>query len=352
MSDGLEELRKRIDQLDTDLLALLKARAEAARAIGSLKEAGQGSFFDPGRERKVLDRILQKNAGAYPPEALVAIYREIISASRGLETKMVVGFLGLAGGFAEFAATKRFGSSPKLKAYEKARGLFRDLGAGHLDFAMIPRDVGDEDRALQSFDLFFDHEVLIFGEYVLRQGYAHLKSPQAGEKATIFGHPTALGRCQGFLSSQSCVVRAVGSSREAADLAVQEDGHALGPEHLQQLGKLDLVAPLVEDEPSPRHRFLILGRTPAPASGHDRTSMVCVLANEPHALSKLLDSFSSRGVNISWLEIRESRHRPWEHAFFLEVDGYQDSPEVKEAIDDAKAQAAHLQLLGSYPIER
>jgi chorismate mutase/prephenate dehydratase len=348
MSDPLRELRQRIDDLDRRLLDLLVERAQAARAIGAVKsETGTGPL-DPGRERGVLDALLARNAGRFPPEALVAIFREIISASRALEAPIAVGYLGRPGGFAALASARRFGRSSSLVAYGDPVRLFRDLEAGLIEHAVLARDVGDEDPALDHFDLFLENRVSLFGETFLRQGYALLGRGPFPPR-TLYGHPAALARCRGLLDRcPDATVVATAGSREAVEAVRGEGEAALAPAEIA--GHLEVLRRSAEDGADPSRHFLILARTSPGRSGRDRTALVCVLPNRPGTLLALLEAFAAQAVNVSWIETRESR-RSWEHTFFVEVDGHREDPPVAAALGAARDLAAHLAVLGSYPVE-
>ena len=354
MSERLARLRTRIDDLDRRLLELLIRRAEAARAIGGLKARTGSTVLDPGREREILGRLETLNAGRYPPEALTAIFREIISASRALEAPITVGYLGRPGGFAELATRRRFGSGATVSAYVDAAHLVRDLDTGRVEYALIAREVGDEDPALDTFDLFLDARVTLFGEFVLARGYAVLmKGPRKAERpSVVYGHPGALARCREWLAAhpEATVIAAAGS-REAAAAVTRRGEAALAPASLADGRKLVVAASSVEDDPDPRRRFFLLARTAPRRSGRDRTALVCVLPNRPGVLAGFLTVFADHRANVAWIEIRESRHRPWEHAFLIEVDGHTADPGVKRALAAAGEIASHLQVLGSYPVE-
>ncbi len=352
MSDSLDALRARIDALDRKLLELLVERAEAARAIGSLKAERGATVLDPGRERQLLERLHRLNQGRYPPEALTTVFREILSASRSLEAPIAVGYLGRPGGFAEMMTARRFGASSTLEPFRDPAALLGALDAGRMEYALIAREVGDEDPALTNFDLFLEHRVTLFGEAVLHRGYALLTLDGAGPVRRIHGHPAALARCRGLLERhpEATVLATAGSREAAANLATGEDA-ALAPEHLADGRRIVVAESGAEDEAAPRRRFLILARSAPPRSGRDRTALVCVLPNRPGALADLLRRFTAAGANLAWIEIRESRHRPWEHAFFLELDGHAGDPATAAALREAAAAASHFQVLGSYPVE-
>jgi chorismate mutase / prephenate dehydratase len=84
----LAELRERIDALDRQIVALLNERAELGRAAGRAKAAaGRRAVKDADREREVLLRVAMTNEGPLASADLLAIYRRIMAAVRGLEAR-------------------------------------------------------------------------------------------------------------------------------------------------------------------------------------------------------------------------------------------------------------------------
>src|SRR4051812_14329582 len=96
MSEEIARLRIEIDRLDEELAAALNKRAELAKRIGVLK--GGAAPYRPERESEILRRVAQKG-GALGAERLTAVFREIISACRGLEEAIRVSYLGPEGTF-------------------------------------------------------------------------------------------------------------------------------------------------------------------------------------------------------------------------------------------------------------
>ena len=82
--ETLQQLRKRIDQVDRRLLRLLNQRAGLALRVGRLKKRHGRSLFDPRRERAILRRLTSANHGPLPAQAVRAIYREILRQVRRL----------------------------------------------------------------------------------------------------------------------------------------------------------------------------------------------------------------------------------------------------------------------------
>ena len=94
VNEELLPLRNKIDGLDSELVRLLNERAEVAKAIGEIKAKAGLPVYRPEREAEVLKKICGKNEGPLPNESLVAIWREVMCACRGLESELKVAYLG------------------------------------------------------------------------------------------------------------------------------------------------------------------------------------------------------------------------------------------------------------------
>lgn len=83
--DALDELRRRIDALDEQLVALLNQRARCALEIGRLKEAAGVPVYQPTREAEVLTNVRSHNAGPLDAVAVTRLFERIIDEARRLE---------------------------------------------------------------------------------------------------------------------------------------------------------------------------------------------------------------------------------------------------------------------------
>jgi len=81
----LEELRKRIDELDRQLVELLNERARAAKMVGHLKVATSLPVYEPAREKVVYTNVRAANKGPLPDIELTHIYERIIDVMRALQ---------------------------------------------------------------------------------------------------------------------------------------------------------------------------------------------------------------------------------------------------------------------------
>ena len=101
----LDRLRKNIDKIDDEMLALLNRRSEIVIEVGNIKRTQKSRFYKPDRERQILERLTSHNKGPFPNDALKTIYREILSASVSLEEPLKVSCLGPLATFTHLAAS-------------------------------------------------------------------------------------------------------------------------------------------------------------------------------------------------------------------------------------------------------
>jgi len=95
-------------------------------------------------------------------------------------------------------------------------------------------------------------------------------------------------------------------------------------------------------------RFFVLEKNPGPVEGANKTSIVFATKNVPGALHKCLGEFASRNVNLSKLESRPRRNKPWVYVFYADFDGSMDDPNCHAAIGGLLKTGAFVKILGSY----
>jgi chorismate mutase/prephenate dehydratase len=360
MSDALKkelaEVRGEIDAIDAQLLDLLNRRARCAQKVGEIKAAhGEGGFiYRPEREAQVLRRIQDMNAGPLPDESVTWFFREVMSACLSLERPLTVAFLGPLGTFSESASTKHFGHAAQLQPQTSIDDVFREVEAGHADFAVVPVENSTEGAIGRTLDLLMTSPLRMCGEVVLPI-HQHLMTREASLEtiAKVYSHAQSLAQCHEWLNRSLPKAQRipVGSNAQAAQLAAAEAGTAaLAGEAAAERYGLPVLVGNVEDEPNNTTRFVVLGRQEAGPSGRDKTSLIMSAPNRTGSLCELLAPFSDAGVSMTRLESRPARHTLWEYVFYVDVDGHRDDPRVARALAELARRAAYLKVLGSYPV--
>src|SRR5437016_12026194 len=165
MSDEIEKLRREIDALDDQLAGLLNRRAGLAQRIGALKSGAPA--YRPEREIEILRRIT-KHPGVLPAERVAAVFREVISACRGLEEAIRVSYLGPGGTFSEQAVGKHFGRAVEGQPSGSVDDAFRRCEPGAVQFASLPVANPTEGAVGRTLDLLLATPLRICAEIELR----------------------------------------------------------------------------------------------------------------------------------------------------------------------------------------
>jgi len=353
MADDIDKLRTGIDALDAELLALLQRRARLAQRIGALK--GGAPAYRPEREAQILRRVAEQPGEPLPAGAALRVFREIISACRGLEQGLRVAYLGPEGTFSEQAVRKHFGGAVEAGAAASIDEVFRRCESGAAEFAVVPAENSTEGAIGRTLDLLLLTSLRICGEVELRIQQNLMARGELRALKRVYSHAQSLAQCHGWLNQNLPGAERipVASNAEAARRASEEAGAgAIAGEAAAARYQLELLARSIEDDPNNTTRFLVLGDLDAAPSGHDRTSLVMSAENKPGAVHALLGPLAQNGVSMTRIESRPSRALrsvPWEYVFFIDIDGHQHDARVAAALEELRRRAPFLKVLGSYP---
>jgi chorismate mutase / prephenate dehydratase len=355
----LQELRNEIDSLDRELLELLSRRAALAQEVGELKKREGSVTFRPEREAQIIEALKARNRGPLRTESVAPIWREIMSACRALETPTRVAYLGPAGTFSELAALAYFGSSIVPVPCASIDEVFRTATAGAADFGVVPVENSTEGVVARSLDLFLTTPLAIIGETSLFVRHNLLRREDSLQGITaVCAHPQALAQSHAWLSHHlpQAERRPVASNAEGARMASLDASlAAVASERASSEWGLHVVAPAIQDDPHNRTRFAIVAhpeQQPQPAaSGHDCTSLVVSVVNQPGAVHDMLVPLKLHGVSMSRFESRPARSGQWEYYFYIDIQGHPDVPNVAAALKKLRSVCAFFKLLGTYPID-
>ncbi len=350
----IEDLRNRIDAVDDEILELLNERARLVERVGELKQARQQNFYVPSRERAIVDRLVARNEGPFPSEALRHVFQEVFSACLSLEKGLRIAYLGPEATFTHAAVKYQFGLSAQAIPVGSIAGVFQEVERGGAEFGVVPVENATEGVVTHTLDTFLESPLRISSEIVLRISHCLLARHglDISKIERVYSHPQALAQCREWLKTNlpRATLMEASSTSEAARRA-REDAQsgAIASELAAVLYELQVVRKTVEDLAENATRFLVIGRDQAKRTGNDKTSILAVIPDGPGALFHLLRPFAENGVNLSKIESRPTRRRAWEYAFFLDLDGHETDGPVARAIEGIKGQAPFVKVLGSYP---
>jgi chorismate mutase/prephenate dehydratase len=351
---SLAPLREQIDRIDAQVLALINRRARLASRIGQAKRKEGGNTYVPGREAQVVARLATLNRGPLPNEAIAAIYREIISASRALEEKLRIAYFGPVATYTHQAAREQFGAQADYLPASMIPQVFAEVERGEADYGVVPMENSSEGAVAITLDMFVDSPLKIIAERFLEIRHCLLsRTPQRDKIKRVMAHPQALAQCRRWLAANlpGVATEEVSSNARAAELAVEQPHIAaiagrLAAEHY----KLKIVAANIQDQAANFTRFAVLGRESQASqpTGHDKTSLLLSVRDEVGVLYRTLKPFADNTINLLRIESRPLKGRPWEYLFFIDVEGHVTDAPLAQALRDIMPLCAWVKVLGSY----
>ncbi len=351
----LSDLRQRIDSVDKQIQDLIAERAGYARQVGvakgPLKQAID--YYRPEREAQVLRAVADRNAGPLSNEELLRVFREIMSACLAQQNPLKIAYLGPEGTFSQAAVQKHFGHSVITIPMASIEEVFGEVENGNADFGVVPVENSTEGAVHHTFDMFLTTPLKICGEIELRVHQNLLsRAVDMSQIERVYSHAQSLAQCRSWLRRNLPKAEkiAVSSNAEAARRARNaEDAAAIAGLSAAQVYGLKVLAPNIEDRPDNTTRFMVLGRELFPPSGHDKTSLLLAIKDQPGALYQLLTPLANHGVSMTRIESRPARGAKWEYVFFIDVEGHVENGPLQAALADLGPVAAQLKVLGAYP---
>jgi chorismate mutase/prephenate dehydratase len=140
------------------------------------------------------------------------------------------------------------------------------------------------------------------------------------------------------------------STAKAAQMAAEDPkAGAIASSFASHLYGLKAIESQIEDYFHNYTRFLVLGRQVGERTGRDKTSLLFSISDSPGTLYQVLRPFSAKSINLTKIESRPIKDKPWEYVFFLDFEGHALDSHIHETVNELKKNVLFLKLLGSYP---
>ncbi len=349
----VNDLRKRINELDLQFVKLLDERADLVKGIGNYKKEHNIPVYQPGREKEIQDRILKASKKSFPTDALLHIFTEIVSAGRALEEPTHIGYLGPEGTYSELATRKQFGSSVISHSMPTIPDVFRAVENGKVKYGLVPIENSLEGTVNITLDEFVDSPVQIIGETFLSIHHNLLANvSDISEIKRIYSHPQGFPQCRIWLESHipNAELVEVSSTAKAASMVPWDKfSAAVASEIAADKYGLNILERNIEDNPENFTRFWIIASEETDPKSREKTTILVSVKDKPGALLRLLSPFQVYDINLSKIESRPSKRRPWDYLFFMDIDESVDHKSVQNALKKIKEDAVFLKIIGSYP---
>lgn len=274
-----------------------------------------------------------------------------------------IAFQGERGAFSEEAVRKLLGPRVQVVPCARFEDVFHSLKENKVQGAMVPIENTLAGSVHENYDHLQNFELPIVAETSVRIVHNLIAPPGVpiSRMRRVFSHPVALNQCLRFFARNPRIERVpFYDTAGSVKMVMQEklsDAGAIASAVAADIYGARILRRSIEDDRRNFTRFFLL-RTPAFARRHRiqagpktqwKTSLVFTTRNVPGALFRSLSAFALRDLDLTKIESRPLRGKPWEYLFYVDFIGRLDAPNVRNALGHLRELADFLRVLGCYP---
>jgi chorismate mutase / prephenate dehydratase len=348
----LDDIRRKIDKIDRELLVLLQERMGLAIQAKRFKS----TVTDPKREEAVLARPERMNLALVESSFARQLLSTIIEESKRLqqENRKTVAFQGEHGAYGEVAARSLMPRGAYIPCMEFI-DVFQGVQESHFDLGVVPVENSLEGAVTQVNDLLTTTDLKVIGEVKVPVNHCLLASQETSlnEIRVVYSHPQALAQCNRFLLERRIEPRPYYDTAGAAKMLARENPRASGAiasALCAELYDLNIVSQGIEDGASNHTRFLLISRKAYSGRG-DKSSIIFATAHEAGRLYNVLRLFAEAGINLTRIASMPVRSDPGKYSFFLDFEGDIHDALVAEVMQQLEQMKIPIKCLGSYPAD-
>ena len=265
-----------------------------------------------------------------------------------------VAFQGEPGAYSENAVYTFFGPSAKSRPSKTFSDVFKCVETEESEYGVVPIENSIEGSVSEVYDLFLNYSLKVCGEIVLRIVHCLIANPEAelNSVKVIYSHPQALAQCRNFQERLDCEFISTYDTAGSVKMIKEKrmiDAAAIAGERAAEIYGMKILVKDIADNPNNYTRFFVLSRTESPPSGDDKTSIIFSTKHVSGALYAALGEFAVRRINLTKIESRPTKQRPWEYNFYLDFEGHKSEERCTEALRALASKAVFIRILGSYP---
>ncbi len=270
-----------------------------------------------------------------------------------MDNSIIVAFQGERGAYSEQAVRQHFGAVGTLPCRNFSEVLTA-VQNGRSAHAMLPVENSLAGTVIPAYDLLLDHDLRVQAEVIVRVQHCLVAPPDVklSDLKRVKSHPQALAQCEQTLRRMGLQpIEHYDTAGAARDLANHPEAEtaAIASELAAQTYGLNILARNIEDLDFNYTRFFVLGRAEPQRQDPSKTSIILTTRHVPGALYAVLGELAERHINLTKIESRPRRNRPWHYLFYVDFEGHEDDPVVQEALLGILKRASFLKVLGSYP---
>ena len=373
----LQELRKEIDEIDEQIVALYEKRMDISSQVADFKIQNGKKVFDKEREGEKLRKVQSMTHNEFNSLGIRDLFEQIMSMSRKLQYKKLaeqgaggrlpfigvdslepgkarVVFQGAEGAYSQMAMLRYFGENVNCFHVETFRDAMGAIEEGSADFAVLPIENSTAGIVNEIYDLLVEFENYIVGEQIIHIEHCLLGIPGTSieQIRTVYSHPQSLMQSVKFLNDYPSWQQISMQNNAFAARKVSEDKDmsqaAIASEHAAKIYGLEILKRRVNNSQTNATRFIIVTNQKIFLKEAEKISICFEIPHESGSLYHILSHFIYNNLNMTKIESRPIEDRNWEYRFFVDFNGNLSDSSVKNALRELREEAKNLKILGNY----
>lgn len=373
MNEELNDIRKEIDAIDTEMLALFAKRMEIANRVADVKIKHNMAIVDEKRENELVEGAVSALAPREKGESTVFL-RTLMSLSKrrqraqilGAKTEVLlpeanahatgeyqVGYQGIAGAWGEQATLQVFPTQERI-ALEQFEDVFVAVKEKKVRYGVIPVENSQSGAIGEVYDLLRKYGCYIVGQtYVaVNQCLMGVKGASVSDIREVMSHPQGFKQCNHYLRKQNWDLTACRNTAVAASVVAEKNDPRLGAIASARAAEIHGLDILNDDIVIDKHnttRFIVIAQAPEYSEQSNMVSVIFRTAHRSGALCDLLFVLSSENINMARIESRPVSDG--KYCFFVDLEGNITDENMKRALEQASASCGFMEVLGCYDKE-
>lgn len=373
----LTELRREIDEIDSQLVSLYQRRMEITAGVAEYKINTGKKVFDKEREQSKIATVTGMAKSEFNARAIKELFEQIMAVSRKRQYQLLnehgikekpdfvpvekmdyknarIVFQGTEGAYSELALKEYFGEDADSYHVDTWRDAMEAIRRGEADYAVFPIENSSAGIVSENYDLLVEYDNCIVGEQVIKIDHALLGVPDAKleDITDVYSHPQALMQCSKYLDSHRELEKHSLKNTAMAARKVKEDGQkhkaAIASTLTADIYGLKVLQECIQDNQTNATRFIIVIGKRVYTKDASKISVCFEATHESGSLYHMLSHFIYNGLNMNHIESRPVQGKNWEYRFFVDFEGNLEDAAVQNALRGLQEESINMKILGNY----
>lgn len=367
----LEEIRRRIDKIDEQMVALMEERLTTVLEVAAYKKEHNLPVFDAEREAKIIAKACaQLEHKEYSP-AVTTLMSTIMKQSRVLEHNLLserktniedkvieVGYFGQPGSYSQQALEKYFdGRQIHRHHYALFEDVVKAVKEGKIKYGVLPIENSSTGGITEVYDLLHHNDCYIVGEQCIKieHNLLGVSGATLGDITTVYSHPQGFAQSKEFFARhpQMKLVPYFSTSKSAEAVRDKKDINlaAVAGSQAAEIYGLEILAGNINYNANNYTRFIVIANEAEQAADANKITIVVAVKHEPGSLYRTLGHFYHSGLNMMNLESRPLEGKSWEYFFHIDLTGNLRDEKVRQTLEQLADSCVYCKILGNYPAD-